>query len=140
MQDTNASSQVTRSGRTEDALSVVTHAPKRQIKAAAETASSAKPRSWFVRLVQCIARLFGRKQPKPVETETVIRIADTTVADRAAAARAAQMSPPMAFVGDTASTLATPMGAYAGKPVDQANRKRAEQQFRNMDVSQATMN
>jgi hypothetical protein len=66
--------------------------------------------------------------------------APLTAAERAAAARAAQMSPPVAFKGDTANTLVTPMGAYAGKPVDQAMRKRAEQQFKNMDVTRTTMN
>jgi len=81
------------------------------------------------RVIQFFARLFGSR-----------RTTELTAADRAKAAREAQLPPPLAFKGDTTNTLATPMGAYAGKPVEQVLRKRAEQQFKNMDITRATIN
>jgi hypothetical protein len=104
--------------------------------AASSAKPEARPRGYLQKLAGFFARLFAGKRNKDHKSMPVIAVED----DRARAALAAQMQPPMAFRGDTASTLATPMGAYAGKPVEQAIRKRAEQQFKNMDITSATMN
>jgi hypothetical protein len=90
-------------------------------------------------LMQCVwqffARLLNRRQHVRKENTSDLIIA----ADRAAAALAAQMPPPIAFKGETASTLAIPTSTYAGKPVEQALRKRAEQQFKNLDITRTTI-
>jgi hypothetical protein len=122
----------------EEALATIPQVEKKQARSASATASKAKPLGLMARCWRFAKGLFTVKpkaQPIPV-----VAAPDLTVADRAAVARSAQMPPPVAFKGDTASTLVTPMGAYAGKPVDLAIRKRAEQQFKNMDLSQTTMN
>lgn len=104
-------------------------APRRE----AVQAHEAKAGGLFKRLLTFLAGFLRRKK------QAGVYVPDAEAAERMATARAAQMPPPMAFKGDTANTLATPMSAYAGKPVEQALRKRAEQQFKNFDITQTTM-
>jgi hypothetical protein len=135
--DTAASSAV-QATLNEEAFAAVPPAARKREHAASPSTPNAKPVTLWARLRGFLRRLFaGSRSPQQAHP---IHIPELTAADRAAAARAAQMPPPVAFKGDTASTLVTPMGAYAGKPVDLAIRKRAEQQFRTMDVTQSTMN
>jgi hypothetical protein len=115
------------------------HVPYPAAKGAA-TASAAqsdiKKAGLVRRLLMFVAGLLGFKPRAKKESAPEFI---TATDDRAAVARAAQLPPPMAFKGDTANTLAIPMGAYAGKPVEQAMHKRAEQQFKTMDITRSTM-
>ncbi len=135
MQDTASSNQPRSSAREETAAALSRlsgmHAPK-----VATAAPPVKRRSWLMRLLGFLARPFtGWRKKKIVDIA-----ASQHIAERAATAIASGAEPPMVFRGDTASTLATPMGTYAGKPAYQAIRKRAEQQFKNMDITTSTMN
>lgn len=136
MHDTNTGSPLPLSS-THQGDSVTLLSPSTD-KAAQKTASAQsmhKPAGIVQRVLHFFVKLFSRK-----EAVRARKLVALSLAERAAAARAAQMSPPVAFIGDTTNTLITPMGAYAGKPVDQAIRRRAEQQFKNMDITQATIN
>ncbi len=142
MHDTDtASSSLQHTPLKEGAQAAMPHASKQPKPHLASPAENAKPRGLLARVMHFFARLFSSKRNLHHKDVAEIILPDLTANnDRAAAARAAQMEPPVVFIGNSASTLVTPMGAYAGKPVEQAMRKRAEQQFRNMDVTQTTMN
>jgi hypothetical protein len=131
--DTNAPSPQPGALR-EEAVTSLPHKADKEAPAVSAAAAGTRAPSLLRRLLECLARLFKGKKRK--ETKYV---PDQAASERAAAAQAAQLPPPMAFKGDTANTLATPIGAYAGKPVEQALRKRAEQQFKSMDITQSTV-
>lgn len=136
MQDTD--STISSPGQTalkEESFAAAPPVAKKRARAAFPAPGEAKPQGLMASLWGLVKRLFARK---PVAYQNYTP--ELTDNDRAAAARAAQMPPPVVFKGDTASTLVTPMGTYAGKPLDLVMRKRAEQQFKTMDVTQVTMN
>jgi hypothetical protein len=134
MHDTDTALSSKQPSRNEKAASALSHPAGAQARKASAP-SAVRPQGLIQRLMGFFARIFaGNKRNSRAYT------LDPAAAERVTASLAAQMSPPMAFKGDTTSTLATPMGAYAGKPVSHAIRKRAEQQFNNMDISNSTMN
>jgi hypothetical protein len=130
MQDTGSTTPLVHStALRKEKITTTPHAAHPALAAFAQPAPAKQ--GWVKRALHFIGRLLGRGN-----SESALR----TAAQRAAAARAAHMPESVAFKGATASTLVTPMGAYAGKPVEHAMRKRAEQQFKTMDISQTTMN
>ncbi len=135
MQDSNTTFSSQSTQRREGGKAALPPAGSALPRKGASPAAKAQPQGWIKRIIAFVARLWTGK-PK-----VQAYAADANAASRAATSIAAQLSPPMAFKGDTTSTLATPISTYAGgKPVNLAIRKRAEQQFDNMDLSNTTMN
>ena len=135
MHDTDATAPLLQPGTLrEDAVTSLPHPAGREAPKASSAQNEIKAPGLVQRLMAFIVRLFKARRRKQIEF-----VPDASVSERAATAQAAQLPPPMAFKGDTANTLATPIGAYAGKPVEHAMRKRAEQQFKNLDITQTTI-
>jgi hypothetical protein len=113
----------------EEAVNTSLHA-KPRMAATARIHTHSQPKGLLQRIVAFLQRLFSPVPPlPPVKAHGVAEAVQPSTATL-----------PIAFKGGTAITLATPMGAYAGKPAQQRMRKLAEQQFHHMDVTQVTMN
>jgi len=138
MHDTDTTSPTqTRATISESSASAPHKHARKKVYPAALQQPAVKRTGFMGRVIQCVARLFRRRSSVAA---TAVSVAELSPEERTAATRAAQLPPAMTFKGDTASTLAAPIGSYAGKPVMQAMRRRAEQQFKTMDTSQMTMN
>ena len=133
MHDTDAFSQLPLSAPKERTHSVL-QAERPQTAAPVKAVAAEKPRGLFARMFGWLGGLFVTKKEA-----VAVRAVDPVAAERAATSRAAHMPEPVAFRSENASTLATPVSVYAGKPVEQAIRKRAEQQFKAMDITQSTV-